>query len=74
MRGGNLACHLRPRAESREVCGWRAGDSLDSRGDRWELRQTHERAQVLGESQLSVEILGELLRAGCPCGKLLSMC
>lgn len=33
MRGGGLICHLRQRAESPEVCGWRAGDSLDSRGD-----------------------------------------
>lgn len=48
------------------MCGWRAGDSLDSRGDRWELRQTHERAQILGKSQLFVEILGKLPQAGCP--------
>ena len=37
---------------ARRVCGWRAGDSLDSRGDLWELGQTHKRAQILGKSQL----------------------
>lgn len=52
------------------VCGWRVGNSLDSRGDRGELRQTHERAQILGKNQLLTEILGKLLQAGCPCAEL----
>lgn len=38
--------------KAKRVCGWRAGDSLDSRGDLWELGQTHKRAQILGKSQL----------------------
>ena len=52
---------------ARRVCGRRAGDSLDSRGDLWELRQTHERAQILGKSQrlpLFPEILRKILQAG----------
>lgn len=31
------------------VCGWRPGDSLDSRDDVRELGQTHKRAQILGK-------------------------
>lgn len=46
---------------ARRVCGWRAGDSLYSRGDLWELGQTHKRAQILGKSQL-FSPLPEILR------------
>lgn len=59
------------------VCGWGAGNSLDSRGDLWELRQTHERAQILGKSQLLPlfpEILRKIQQPSFQCGDLVSMC
>lgn len=59
------------------VGGRGAGNSLDSRGDPWELRQTHERAQILGKSQLLPlfpEILRKIQQPSFQCGELVSIC
>lgn len=69
---------LRQRAEAGRVCGWGAGNSLDSRDDLWELGQTHKRTRILGKSQLLplfLEILRKIQQADCQCeGKLFSIC
>lgn len=63
---------LRQRAEAGRVCGWGAGNSLDTRDDLWELGQTHKRTRILGKSQLLplfLEILRKIQQADCQCGR-----
>lgn len=62
----------RQRAGAGTVCEWEAGNSLDSRDHLWVLGQTHERAQILGKSQLLppfLEIQRKIQQAGCQCGR-----